>query len=239
MNDRSHIKSCAECATHLIVEWSEMDNAGLEYLGSSLKKYNYRPGEVIFHQSQAPQGIYCISQGKVLLCQYDNFGNEIGFGVANQGETMGWRSFFAEDCHSATALALTDVRLCLIPKYPFRKLLGDYPRLAQRFLKTLAKDRGPIESLLLRNPRLSARIRLINFLLILCRNNDMLKSDEKLTLALPMNRQQIASLIMVRPETLSRTIAVLRKEGLARFHIHDVYINNYYRLVYESNGGMH
>lgn len=237
MNFGSHTKSCAGCPTHINVEWSELDNAGLEYLGRSLKKFNYRSGEVIFHQGDTPPGIYCISQGKILLCQHDTFGNEIGFRVTNQGETMGWRSFFAEECHSASALALTDVRVCLIPKYPFRKLLGDYPRLALRFLKTLAEDRGPIESLLLRNPKLSARMRLINFLLILCENNDVPKSGEEVTLTLPMNRQQISSLIGVRAETLSRTIAILRKEGLAQFHIHDVYINNYYRLVYESNGG--
>jgi CRP/FNR family transcriptional regulator len=235
MDYRPHVKTCSDCGTCLKVEWSELDQAGLEQLASSLRTFYYQPGEVIFHQSDAPQGIYCIDQGKILLCQYDFFGNEIGFGVAYQGETVGWRSFFARENHSATARALTSCRICLIPEDTIHRLIRGYPALAQRFLRTVARDRGPTESLLLRNPRLPARIRLINLLLIFCNNTYKPNKDGEMMFRLPINRQQLASLIGVRSETLSRTIAILRKEGLARFHDREVTIANHDRLVHESN----
>ena len=229
------MKTCADCDTCLKVEWSELDRGGLEQLANSLKTFYYQPGEAIFHQSDAPEGIYCIGQGKILLCQYDSFGNEIGFGMAYQGETLGWRSFFARENHTATALALTPCRICLVPKSTVHRLIRGYPALARRFLRTVAKDRGPTESLLLRNPRLPARIRLINLLLILCKNIYVPNSSEELRFSLPMNRRQLASLIGVRTETLSRTIATLHKEGLVRFHNREVTIKNHDHLVYESN----
>ena len=228
-------KTCADCDTCPKVEWAELDRAGLQQLVNSLKTNNYQPGEAIFNQSDAPQGIYCIGQGKILLCHYDSFGNEIGFRVAYQGETVGWRSFFAQENHSATALALTPCTICLVPQKTVHRLVRSYPVLARNFLKTVARDRGPTESLILRNPRLSARIRLINLLLIFCNNTNKPNTKGEEKFHLPINRQQLASLIGVRTETVSRMIAALKDEGLARFHGREVRIANYGRLVYESN----
>lgn len=228
-------KTCYNCDNCPKVEWSELDSAGLVKLMTAVRKFSFKPGETIFNQSDAPDGIYCISRGKILLCQHDSFGNEIGFGVAYQGETVGWRSFFAEENHSATALALTPCKICLIPKHTLQQLLGDYPGLARRFLGTLARDRGPTQSLLLRNPRLPARVRLINLLLIFGNSTHVPGKNAEIRFNLPINRQQIASLIGVRAETLSRTIAVLRAENLAIFKDREVRITNYDHLVFEAN----
>lgn len=235
MDNLVNAKNCTDCSNCPKVEWAELDQAGLGQLAVNVRKFNYQTGQTIFNQSDDPLGIYCISQGKILLCQYDQFGNEIGFGVAYQGETIGWRSFFAGEGHSATALALSPCKICLIPQYTLGKLLGDYPGLARRFLETLARDRGPTQSLLLRNPRLPARVRLINLLLIFGNHTNHPDKNGELRFGLPINRQQIASLIGVRAETLSRTIAILRAESLAFFKDRQVRIPNYDHLVFEAN----
>lgn len=235
MGNLPNLRNCTACENCSRVEWSELDQTGLLQLAATVRKSVYKPGEAIFNQSDAPAGIYCISQGKVLLCQYDMFGNEIGFGVAYQGETVGWRSFFARENHSATALALAPCKICLIPKPTVRRLLKGYPGLARRFLTTLARDRGPTQSLLLRNPRLPARVRLINLLLIFGNHTNAPDSNGELRFDLPINRQQVASLIGVRAETLSRAIAALREENLAIFKDREVIIPNYSHLVFEAN----
>lgn len=51
---------------------------------------------------------------------------------------------------------------------------------------------------------------------------------------LPLKRQQIASMVGARNETLSRTLAALQDEGLVSFKGREVIIPDYDRLVTES-----
>lgn len=227
-------KNCADCATCQKVEWSELDNGGLDHLTRIRRTFEYQPGESIFHQNDDPKGIYCIEHGNILLRSFDAFGHETGFRAILSGETIGWRSFFAEEPHAATALALTACRVCQISGTDLGVMMRDYPGLMQRFLKTLARDRGPAEGLLLRNPQLPVRIRVINLLLVLSQNIHAPDDTGPTKFMLPLKRQQIASMVGARNETLSRTLAALQDEGLASFKGREVNIPDYDRLVTES-----
>lgn len=231
-------KNCADCATCPQVEWSELGREGLDHLTRVRRTFEYQPGESIFHQNDDPKGIYCIEHGNILLRGFDAFGHETGFRVIVNGETIGWRSFFAEQPHAATALALTACRVCLISGTDLRVMMRDFPGLMQRFLKTLARDRGPAEGLLLRSPQLPVRIRVINLLLVLSRHihdTDVASGKNGPTrFILPLKRQQIASMVGARNETLSRTLAALQEEGLVKFKGREVVIPDYGRLKIES-----
>ncbi len=227
-------KNCADCATCPQVEWSDLASEGLDHLTRVRRTFEYQPGESIFHQNDDPKGLYCIEHGNILLRGFDAFGHETGFRVIVNGETIGWRSFFAEQPHAATALALTACRVCLISGTDLRMMMREYPGLMQRFLKTLARDRGPAEGLLLRNPQLPVRIRVINLLLVLSEHVHTPGNDGPIKFFLPLKRQQIASMVGARNETLSRTLAALQEEGLASFRGREVVIPDYGRLETES-----
>ncbi len=226
--------NCVNCSTCAQVEWAGLEPAGLDYLSKAKRTFDYQPGESIFHQGDDPQGIYCIEQGNILLRQFDRAGNEVGFRVIMDGETIGWRSYFAEQAHAATALALTACRVCLIPASDLIAMMKAQPSLAHRFLKTISRDRGPADGLLLRNPQLPVRIRLINFLIILGEHLYANGDNRQFSLTLPLQRQQIASMIGTRSETLSRTIAELEASGLVHFVRREVRIPDYGNLLRES-----
>ncbi len=96
-----------------------------------------------------------------------------------------------------------------------------------------------MDGLLLRNPQLPVRIRLINFLIILGEHLYADGDNVQFTLTLPLQRQQIASMIGTRSETLSRTIAGLQDEGLAQFNRREVHIPDYEYLLQESENVVH
>lgn len=227
-------KNCADCATCPRVEWSDLGQDGLDQLTRVRRTFEYQPGESIFHQNDDPKGIYCIEHGNILLRGFDAFGHETGFRVILQGETIGWRSYFADQPHAATALALTACRVCLISGTDLRAMMRDHPDLMHKFLKTLARDRGPAEGLLLRSPQLPVRIRVINLLLVLSRHMHGLDGDGSIRFMLPLKRRQIASMVGTRNETLSRTLAALQEEGLASFKGREVVIPDFLRLEKES-----
>lgn len=221
---------CGACRTCAKAEWRLLDDAGVARLTKARHTVVYREGETVFHQSDDALGIYCIESGKVLLHQYDAFGNETGFRVTPDGETIGWRSFFADQPHAATAVALADSRICFIHGADLKPLIRDYPDLALAFLKTLAKDRGPQEALLLRSPVLPVRVRVINLVLIFARQQVGPDHTGEVAFTLPVKRRQIASMVGVRDETLSRALSSLNEEGLFEIAGRKVNIPNYEAL---------
>lgn len=194
-----------------------MSEAGVTKINAARRSVHYRPGESIFHQHDQPHGIYCLESGHLLLRHFDTFGEQTNFQVVKYGETLGWRSLFAERPHAATAIALSRCDVCFVPGWVIKECIDSEPALAHAFLKTVARDRGPYEALMLRSPRLPVRVRFIYLLLYLRSRCANLSRSGMLVYDLLLQRRDIASMIGIRSETLSRVIHGLEKEKLARF----------------------
>jgi CRP-like cAMP-binding protein len=193
---------------------------------------SYDKGENIFLQNSPPTGIYCLQSGHVMLWHRDELGNDIGFRVAGAGDIVGHRAFFGEDPHAASAAALTNCVVCHLPKHMVTKLLEKYPILNKLFLRLLALDRGPPDSLLLRNTNLPVKMRLINLLLIL--KHSFAKKDcedDTMVIVLPLYRKDISTMIAARHETVARAIKELKDDGLVYFRGRTVMIPDINRLT--------
>jgi CRP-like cAMP-binding protein len=223
-------EKCSQCWVHTRTEWSVLSEKGLAEIDAVRRLIRYRQSESIFHQHEQPRGIYCLKSGHLLLRHFDPFGEQINFQVVKYGETLGWRSFFADRPHAATAIALSQCDVCFIPGWAVNECIEAEPELARTFLRTVARDRGPSEALMLRSPRLSARIRFIYLLMYLRKRCAKYTAQRTLVYDLPLTRQDIASMIGVRSETLSRVIRVLQKEKLARFNRRQITVPDPERL---------
>ncbi len=180
-------------------------------------KHKYEPGKIVFRQSDVPAGILCIEQGYVLLSRIDALGNETAFGIFGPNETIGHRSFFASDLHVATARTITDCLVYLIPQETVRQLFESNLDVAWWFLRTIASDRGPSDGLLLRGNKVPARIRIIRMLLILRDRFARIDANGHLVFELPISRKEIANMVGVTAESVTRTIREIEKDELAIF----------------------
>jgi CRP-like cAMP-binding protein len=154
--------------------------------------------------------------------------------VVGPGEIMGYRSYFAEDRHAATARALTECRVCLVPGRAMNRLLDRNATLGRQFLATLARDPGPPDGLLLRAHHVPARVRLVTLLLILRDRFVVTGAEDSVEFDLPIGRRDIAALLAMRPETVSRTIKELEDEGIAIFsdrHVVVPYLERLYDIA--------
>jgi CRP/FNR family transcriptional regulator, polysaccharide utilization system transcription regulator len=222
---------CKACWARPDSEWSVLDDSEREYLDRTRRASSYRPGESVFRQDDNSTGLYCIQSGHMVLKQFDSFDNETVLRVVLPGETIGYRSFFSETPHAATATALTLCRICLVPAAAIRQLIEGNVALASRFLKTLARDRGPTEAPLLRGPHLSVRVRILNLLLILREDCATDLPDGSIRFQLPIKRQDIAAMVGTRPETVSRVVRELREDGVAVFHRQQVDVPDIDRVL--------
>lgn len=214
---------------------NDIDAADIGFLEKSRVTRAYKRNDKIFCQDDVASGIYCIRSGSILLWHVDSTGFRTAFRVAGSCEIIGYRSMFGEDPHAATAQALTACHICYYPKQSIYHLIDRNPGLARKFLRTLARDRGPREALFLRGKHISVRERLIYLLLIMKDQHSRNATNGGLTLQLPVSRQEIGSMIGARPESIARAIKDLKEDGVATFHGRSVVVPELQKL-YEECG---
>ena len=196
---------------------ADFDEKDINTYRSCCDILSFDQGESMFLQDDMSDGIYCLQSGHIMLWHMDEVGNEIGFRVAGAGEMVGHRAYFGQDTHAATAVAITTCVACLHRPESLTRLMDKYPVLYRLFLRMLALDKGPPDSLLLRNTHLPVKTRLTNLLLILKQLFANQTSDGALVFELPLYRKDISTMIAARPETVARAIKELDSDGLAHF----------------------
>ena len=206
-------------------------------LFSKRRKRTTKRGRVVFAQGSKAEGIYCMESGIALLSHRSEEGEMTVFGVVGPGECFGYRSYFADDPHGARASALSRCKYCFIPRDTFDALLYSNKELARSFLRVVARDQGPRHGPSLRNPQLSVRLRLIYLLALFRERFSVEQENGELLFDLPMTRRNIAAMIGTRPETLTRALGALEREGAILFDRHLIRVIDPHRLFDERARG--
>lgn len=217
---------------------SELLDVAVALLETGRTRRHIKRGAVLYEQGDESRSIYCVQSGHILLSHTNSFGHKTAFRLVSAGDMLGYRSFFGEDNHAATAQALSDTHVCCFKPDEVLAMVDAHPKFARQFLKTLAMDRGPSDALHLRGQKIPIRTRLLYLLTILEKRYGKRDSEDMLILDLPLSRRDIASLLGVRHESITRTINEIKKEGLAIFKGRQVVVPDWQALIEASNQGM-
>ncbi len=209
--------SCFACPTRERTEWCALSERDLKLVGEVKAARNYMPGDVLYHQGDASAGVYCVQSGLVGLRKVDHDGNSVLIRLAHPGDTVGYRSFLAGEVHHLSAEVLKPAALCFIERAMVQRMLAANPALGLRFLKRMAHDLDEAEDKFLESTNSDIRVRLAHLLFVLKDRFTVEAGNGKLTLELPLSRQDMAAMIGVRPETMSRAIRKFEDDGLAFF----------------------
>lgn len=248
MRNQKHICSPddnTDCRFCSMMETSEFKVLGAEDRGklNQVKHaLDFKKGEVIFHQGDECNGMYCIRSGTVALRKTDENGNSVLVSLIHTGQTLGIRSYFANTDYHASAEALTAVSVCHIPPRLLDDLITRNPQLDLQFLRHISLDLDEARETILTNTSLPVRARMAHLLISLSERYG--KSDEnwegescrKMVLELPMNRHDMAELLATRPETVARTISALSRDGIVQFSGRTATIPDIDLLWAESEG---
>lgn len=225
--------NCFTCQTRGRTEWCNLSDEELKLLDKAKISREYLPGEVIYHEGDACRGIHCIEQGLVGIRKMNPSGQEILLRLGHAGDTMGYRSFLSGDDHNNSAEALEPSVICFIDASTVRSLLGTNPTVGLRFLKHAATDLGAAENKVLESATLPVRARFAHLLLVLKERYGVAGKGGAIVLELPLSRQDMAAMIGVRPESMSRTIRSFEDDEIALFSGRRVQIRNVQDLIDE------
>ena len=208
---------CALCPVRSRTEWNALALSDLEELSHVVHRREYRSGETIYQMGAPSAGVYCISGGSVAMRKLDEQGNSVLLYLAYSGDTIGYRSFLRGTEHKTTAEALGPTVVCFVDGRAVTALIDRRPALALEFLRRATREVDDAHEALVKNVTMCNRARFVHLLLILMKRHGESAMNGARQIELPLSRRDIASMIGARHETLSRIIAKLEAEGLARF----------------------
>ncbi len=209
--------NCFSCQWRQRSEWCVLAREDVQILNEHKITSTFEPGQHVFRQGEPCNGVYSIVAGTLAIRKADVHGNAVLVRMRHEGETLGYRDFFAGGVFTTSAEALEPARICFIDKRSVRALLDRNPALGLGFLRRLASDLQKAEDALLMSSVLTTRTRMAHLLLSLKDRYAIAQDDGSLTMRLPLSRQDIADILGSRTETVARIIQALEKDGVARF----------------------
>lgn len=173
----------------------------------------YTEGVVIFAEQQACRGIYLVCEGEVKLTVTSRTGKNLLLKIAKPGEVLGLQSALSGEAYESTAEALHSCRIGFISASRLNRFLQRNPAALLHVAHELgAEYRAACEQLSTIALGTAVTERLARFLLNLSANRDAVPDGSPFPLRL--NHEEVGEYIGVARETVTRTLAILRKKKL-------------------------
>ena len=170
-----------------------------------------RKGQTIFEEGNEGSGFYVVLSGRVKVFKLSPDGKEQILHIFGAGEPFGEAAVFAGEKFPANAEALEESRVFFFPRLAFVELIGQNPSLALNMLAVLSRRLRKLASLVEDLSLKEVPGRLAAYLLYL---SEVKKGGVEVQL--DVSKNQLASLLGTIPETLSRILAKLSREGFIK-----------------------
>lgn len=177
-------------------------------LATIVHQQSFDAGQIIFSQGDDARGLYVVIEGRVKIFKLAPDGKEQIFHFFGPGEPIGEAAVFAGQRFPAYAEALEKSRTVFLPRQALIELIRRNPELALGLLSVLSMRLHRLANLVEDLSLKEVPARLAAYLLIL--SNRQRSND----LELDMTKGQLASLLGTIPETLSRILTRMAKQGL-------------------------
>ena len=223
--------SCRTCASRLRSNWRSLSEVELQRLDRTRRVVRCDTGEAVFEQGDPSLGIYCVRSGAVAVRKLDAEGNTVTLGLSYPGDLLGQASLVEEGEHRTSADAVVPSTVCVLDPRAVSDTLVRNPAMARDTLRRTVAELELAQDALVRAATLPPRDRFVRLLLDLLQRHGETCADGSCRLELPLSRRDLASMVGVRHETLSRIIARLEADGLVRFSGRRVSVPSYRRLV--------
>jgi CRP-like cAMP-binding protein len=160
-------------------------------------------------EGQTPSDLYFIINGEVKTYKVNYDGKELITGIHQKGDFLGYVPLLEETPHTESAEVLEEAEVSIIPRGDFLTLIYSSKDIARKFIKMLSNNLMEAENRLLDLAYQSVRQRVAGALLKI--NAQQSETDKKV---ITIARKDISNMIGTATESLNRTLADFKDEGL-------------------------
>lgn len=175
--------------------------------GAKLQVMRMEKGGHLYAEGDASRFVYFIKSGYVKQERMDSKGKKLCLRMLGPGDFCGWAGDFEHGTHDQDALAITEVEVIRIAQSDVREALLERPELALELSRLQLESAAEFETAALSLAYGSARENTARALLrfaVPSENGRVIR----------MSREDLANSVGMASESIIRTLATFKKEGL-------------------------
>lgn len=218
MSSNCDYGDCILCAARLSSNVS--NEQACEILGT-MNSNSYEAQRILFQQGEPNTDLFIIHEGRVKLMTTNSDGRGQIIGLATAGHIIGFDAV-EDNYYSYTAHTLSPVIACKIRYKDMLRVLEQNPAVAVRLVEILNEELAVSKNLIRLLGHNGSMERVAMFILSLIPRHGKVSHD----LSFPLSREEMAEMIGLRVETVSRVMADLQRKKVieaprGRIHILD------------------
>ena len=180
---------------------------------------SYPAGIGLFSQGADAQEAYLVDGGLVKLVWVDSYGHEFIVGLRYPGSFIGLAPVILNAPHPVSAITMGRSRLVRVPANLLHTLVKNNPEVSAAANELLSREVCDQAIRMAELGCLSSRQRVKKMLrqIVQLSQREIHKTTREARFLLPLRQCELASMLAVTPEHLSRILKQLRQEGIIRW----------------------
>jgi CRP-like cAMP-binding protein len=204
---------CENCIIRKFNALRAMSKEELKAVSDTKVSKSVKKGDTIFDEGEKLGGVYCVRNGVSKLSKLSANGKDQIVKLASKGEVLGQRSVVAEESANLSAVAVSDMEVCFIPKEAIVKTLHKNPDFTFEVLRHMAHDLKEADDVIVNMSQKTVKQRIAEALLYMKQN---FGEDKDGFLTLILSREDIANVVGTATESCIRILSEFRKQGLIK-----------------------
>ena len=203
--------ACAACPVRDRAACSALDEDQREELERAGRMVQLKRGETLFHAGDDARACATLITGALKISSIDGDGTEHILSLVHPAGFVG--ELFAPVAHHDVT-AITDSRLCVFPADAYGRIVDRFPALGKALLRRSSEDLFASRMLVDLMGRRSAREKVAGFILAMADAASTSPCHPTDRLELPLTRGEIAGMLGLTIETISRQLTRLERDGV-------------------------
>lgn len=187
------------------------------------ERFEYRPGATIYCEGNVGNHVFYITRGEVKTYMVNEDGKELITELFSDKSFFGFTSFLAHKPYSENAEAIRATEIIKLEKGELLSLIKSNPQLGLNFIDLLSNDLDTVKEHLMHLAYDSVRKKTADAILHLSPESTKDKTVR-------ISRSDLASMIGIAKETLTRTLTDFKEEKLIRTNRNTIQVLNSQKL---------
>jgi len=187
----------------------------------------FKKKEIIYVEDRQPHELYYLNKGLVKTYKSTRDGKELVTGFLEAGSFLGYVSILENKTYTESAVAMEEAEIILIPKQEFLNELCNNKEIAVDFIKILSNRLLNSENRMVELAYFSIRQRTAS---VLRQLNKQFQDPDHAVSIITVSRKDISDLVGTATESLNRTLADFKDEGIIEIHHHGISIRDEQKL---------
>lgn len=189
-----------------IEPFDRLDTAALGRLAHGVRSLRVSRGEMLMHRGTEPGGMYLVLEGEIKLFLISSAGAEKVVRLAGPADTFCEENIFSDSCQSLAAQATRNSIVLHIQRGALQAAMAAQPAFAMALMARLSERMRELVDGMEQCTQRSSTQRVAHYLVQHAGSDDS-------EVHLPCDKQTIASQLNLTPETFSRVLNRLRRDG--------------------------